>query len=159
MRGNFDKALAFVFRDEGGLANLKGDPGGLTKYGISQAAYPHLDIKNLTLAQATEIYRRDYWDHCHCDDLPAGLDIFVLEAAVNQGAGAAVSLLQAAAGVEQDGVIGPATIRACQSVDTLDNFGAARAARYFTTYNYAKFGTGWLRRMFRNFRESIEAKG
>lgn len=158
MRGNFDKALAFVFRDEGGLANLKGDPGGLTKYGISQAAYPHISIQALTLADATAIYRRDYWDHCHCDELPAGLDILAMEAAVNQGAGAAVAMLQQAAGVEQDGVIGPATLRACQAADTLDNFGAARAARYFNTKNYDRFGSGWIRRLFRNFREAIEER-
>lgn len=37
------------------------DPGRLTKYGISQRAYPDVDIKNLTKDGAKEIYHRDWW--------------------------------------------------------------------------------------------------
>lgn len=45
---------------EGGYVNDPADPGGETKYGISKRSYPHLDIRNLTVEQATEIYQRDW---------------------------------------------------------------------------------------------------
>jgi lysozyme family protein len=38
----FEKAVAFVFEQEGGIANLSGDPGGLTKFGISKRNHPDL---------------------------------------------------------------------------------------------------------------------
>lgn len=38
----------------------KNDPGGKTKYGISQKAYPALNIKALTLNEVKKIYFRDY---------------------------------------------------------------------------------------------------
>lgn len=42
--------------------NNPSDLGGPTKYGISERAYPHLDIENLTLEEALPIYKSDYWD-------------------------------------------------------------------------------------------------
>lgn len=39
-----------------GVGKLKG-----TKYGISAASYPELDIRNLTVEQAKIIYYKDYW--------------------------------------------------------------------------------------------------
>jgi lysozyme family protein len=58
----FDKALALVLRHEGGLVDDPRDPGGLTNCGISQRAYPDLDIRNLKVADIALIYRTDYWD-------------------------------------------------------------------------------------------------
>ena len=37
------------------------DTGGLTRWGISQKAYPGLDIKNLPLDMAIRIYDKDYF--------------------------------------------------------------------------------------------------
>lgn len=88
------------------------DPGGLTKFGISQKAYPSLDIAHLTRDQAKEIYRRDYWLACKCDDLPRALAISVFDTAVNQGTTKAKRLLQMALATTIDGVIGPKTIEA-----------------------------------------------
>jgi hypothetical protein len=62
MSEHFERAVAFVLRHEGGYVNDPRDPGGETKYGISKRAYPRLDIKGLTEADAKEIYRRDYWE-------------------------------------------------------------------------------------------------
>jgi lysozyme family protein len=58
----FAQALAFTLQREGGYVNDPDDPGGETNYGLSKRAYPDLDIRNLTLEQAAQIYRRDYWD-------------------------------------------------------------------------------------------------
>jgi len=59
---NFESALMRVLRYEGGYVNDPDDVGKETKYGITKLSYPSLDIKNLTLEQAAEIYRRDWWD-------------------------------------------------------------------------------------------------
>ncbi|MEX8191582.1 glycosyl hydrolase 108 family protein [Comamonas guangdongensis] len=40
---------------------------------MPHAGYPQLDIKSLTLADAKVIYRRDYWNRAHCDELPHGV--------------------------------------------------------------------------------------
>jgi lysozyme family protein len=45
----FDKAFQEIIAIEGGLVNDKNDRGGLTKYGISQKAFPKVDIRNLTI--------------------------------------------------------------------------------------------------------------
>lgn len=58
---NFTQAVSVLLEIEGGYSNNPNDLGGETKYGISKRQYPHLDIVNLTPAQATEIYHNDYW--------------------------------------------------------------------------------------------------
>lgn len=63
----FDEVMEFIFKWEGGYVNNPADPGGATNFGISQRAYPHLDIENLTKEEAKQIYYEDYW-------LPSGAD-------------------------------------------------------------------------------------
>jgi lysozyme family protein len=93
MKETFDKAINFVLKHEGNYINNSKDPGGETKYGISKRSYPNEDIKNLTVDRAKEIYRRDYWDTCKCDDLPDPLDLIVFDTAINMGPGTALVFL------------------------------------------------------------------
>lgn len=94
-----------------GVGELKG-----TKFGIAANSYPHLDIRNLTLADAAEIYRRDYAAKIGYDDLPSGVDHAVLDFAINSGPSRAAKFLQRIVGTEQDGVIGDATKRATRAL-------------------------------------------
>ena len=48
-------------------------------------AYPKEDIKNLTLERAKQLYKRDYWDKCRCDELPNAIRFHVFDVAVNSG--------------------------------------------------------------------------
>lgn len=89
----FDACIEFVLAAEGGYVNDKYDTGGETKYGISKRSYPKVDIKNLTLEAAREIYKRDYWDACHCSELLEPLDVVVFDTAVNMGVGRAKEFL------------------------------------------------------------------
>src|SRR5690606_34301427 len=127
-----------------------------TKYGISAAQYPDLDIANLDLEDARDIYRRDYWEACKCDELPWPLALFVFDAAVNQGCDAkaglaAQKLLPQALDVAQDGIIGPKTLSAAAKSRPRHaaRFMAFRAMRYQGTRNYDRYGEGWLTRLFR----------
>ena len=106
MKGSFEFAFAKVVSVEGGYVDDPKDPGGATKFGISQRSYPNVDIKNLTLDQAKAIYRADYWDAVSGDELPDPLSHLVFDAAVNQGVSPAQKMMQEALGVKVDGEIG-----------------------------------------------------
>lgn len=136
---------------EKGKGELKG-----TKWGISAAAYPALDIPSLRWDKVQEIYARDYWSAIRGDDLPPRLALLVFDAAVNQGTEAAAKLLQSMlnrhfrAGLTVDGVIGPATVAAARSFDqeeSVPQFLAQRAVRYAKTANFDKYGYGWMARI------------
>lgn len=87
MKRDFDKAIAFVLKWEGGYSYDPDDPGGETNFGITKKSYPELDIKNLTAGQARDIYYRDYWLAVGADILDFPLDIIAFDTAVNCGAG------------------------------------------------------------------------
>lgn len=79
---NFEKAMEFILKWEGGITT---DTGGLTKYGISQNAYPDLDIENLTVEQAKAIYKEDYWDKLQLDNFCTTDAIVLMDCGVNCG--------------------------------------------------------------------------
>ncbi|MBK8752351.1 MAG: peptidoglycan-binding protein [Candidatus Competibacteraceae bacterium] len=149
--GDFQRCIKPILEEEGGFADTQGDPGGKTKYGISQRAYPKLHIAELTREDAQAIYRRDYWIPIHGDELPYGLDLLMLDGAINQGVTTAVTLLQRALRIKDDGIIGPETLTAAKlsMPDILDAFSAERALRYEVNPNELRFGRGWYRRLFR----------
>lgn len=94
MDSSWSIAIKFVLDQEGGYVFHKDDPGGETNFGISKKSYPNLDIKNLTVKQAIEIYKKDYWDKVGCNYLEYPLDIVVFDTAVNMGTGRALSILE-----------------------------------------------------------------
>jgi lysozyme family protein len=156
----FDICFGVIVDVEGALSLDSNDHGswtggvvgvGLlrgTKYGISAASYPDLDIGALTLDDAKAIYRRDYWDKVAADQLAPGVALIVFDCAVNQGAGLAARLLQAAVSVRQDGDIGPVTLAAVAGVvpaALVQEFEAQRAVRYASDDN--RYWLGWYRRL------------
>jgi len=108
---SFDRAIGFTLRQEGGYVHDPTDPGGETNWGISQRAYPDLDIKNLSRTDAIAIYRRDYWDTIRADELPPATAVALFDWHVHSGANA-VRALQAIVGAGVDGVLGPMTLAA-----------------------------------------------
>ena len=152
---NFDDSFARLIGLEGGYVNDPLDPGGETRYGISKRAYPHEDIAGMTLAQAKTIYLHDYWGKAGCDAAPDALKFELFDMAVNQGPAAAVRALQHAAGVAEDGVIGPHTLMALQSMppaSLLYRFDAARLIAYTQSDDtrWLRFGRGWVKRVASN---------
>ena len=154
--GDFHRCIDRILAEEGGLSNHAADPGGLTQYGISQRSYPTLDIAALTLDDAKALYRRDYWNCLHGDQLPSGLDVLLLDCAINQGPVTAIKLLQRALRIREDGIIGPETLNAAAAAmpGLLDTFAAERALRYELNPNEATFGRGWYRRLLRMHRHA-----
>ena len=149
----FDLLVERVLSHEGGYVNDPRDPGQETRWGISKRAYPHLDIRNLTRAQAIDIYRRDFWQRVRGDELPREFAFQALDAAVNHGIGNAVRWMQRAAGVADDGVIGPVTLAAVQRAQPADlvlRFNAERLRFYAKLTTFATFGRGWVNRVAGN---------
>src|SRR5665213_322524 len=111
---DFSLAVALVLANEGGLSVDRTDPGGTTKFGISQRAYPRLDIPSLTQADATAIYQSDYWNKYNFGALESqAVANKVFDFAVNAGPETAIRILQDAlrcflAGpIVSDGKLGP----------------------------------------------------
>ena len=154
---NFEKAFEKLIGHEGGYVDNPRDPGGETKFGISKRSYPREDIRNLTLARAQQIYRADFWDAVRADEMPDAVRFDLFDAAVNSGVGQATKWLQRAAGVVEDGVIGPKTLAAARSTDPqklAKRFNGHRL-RFMTDLNtWGSFGKGWARRIAANLLEA-----
>ena len=155
----FERAFIKLLEDEGGYVNDPKDPGGETKYGISKRSYPKVDIKNLTVAQAKDIYYQVFWltgpyEQLHYEPLAEK----VFNSAVNMGNSRAFRLLQEAVNqlggkLVLDGVLGPksiATINAMDCAGVLTQFRIEQANYYHSLVarrpSLAKFLKGWLRR-------------
>jgi lysozyme family protein len=93
----FNIAVNLTLDHEGGYVWDPHDPGGETKYGISQRSYPMLDIENLTLEAARKIYFRDFWQKPRINALAASapdLAIKCFDIGVVCGPTTAVKMLQ-----------------------------------------------------------------
>lgn len=77
-----------------GYVNDPTDPGGETKYGISRQRYPNLDIKNLTLPEAAQLYERDFWKEFGCDQVPMPLAAVYFDVYVNHSPSTAKVLIR-----------------------------------------------------------------
>jgi len=166
----FAAASEWVIAWEGGYTNDAGDPGNWTggavgagtllgtKYGISAAAFPTMDIPNLTVQEAQILYAANYWTPVAGDSLPAALAMIVFDGAVNSGVSQSAEWLQVVLGVTEDGAIGPETLAAVAAYQPNEpTTMSAVAALCFETLaqrvaangcdpNFGVFGLGWSRR-------------
>jgi len=139
-RSDWQKAIDFVLRWEGGFSADKNDPGNYTggkvgvgefkgtKFGISAGSYPTVDIVNLTKEQAIAIYERDYWQRSGADKLPWPLNLVVFDSAVNAGVGKAQQWLQ-------------------QSESSAYRYLALRLEFYTKIDGWRLYGAAWSRRV------------
>lgn len=117
----FDQVVDNIIRREGGYTHHKNDPGGRTKYGISQRSYPHLDIISLTKEDAKRIYFEDYWKPSKAEKVKPELRDTFFDMVVNMGQKRAVRILQKAINSKhnilvEDGLIGKKTIAASKRI-------------------------------------------
>jgi lysozyme family protein len=152
------RALQYVLENEGGYANVGGDPGGETRWGITEAVarangYQGA-MRDLPLEMALDIYHQRYWRQSWINDQRVATKVF--DASVNLGGGAALKLLQRAAGVEADGCPGPKTQQAVNEATPealLAGLCTAMAAYYMAIVQVRpdrqKFLKGWLARAAR----------
>ncbi len=75
----FEQAVKIILEKEGGYVNHPKDPGGETKFGITKKFYPNVDIKNLTIEKAAEIYRKEYWGKIQAELMPSYLRLIAFD--------------------------------------------------------------------------------
>ncbi|WP_166168462.1 glycoside hydrolase family 108 protein [Acinetobacter sp. SA01] len=163
----FDEAFRRLIGHEGGYSKDSRDPGNWTlgkvgvgtlkgtKYGLAANTYPNLDIKNLTLEQAKEIYKKDWWDKLGGHGLHSAITFQLWDFAINAGRSRAIKELQQAVGVTADGVIGPKTIEAVNAQDLNDvllSLTAERLKFYTSLDSFKTYGKGWTNRVAENLK-------
>ena len=155
MKENYALALKQVLKYEGGRVDNPKDPGGRTAFGITQDTYnawlkkqnlPLNDVFNISKDAVAAIYRQEYWDKIRGDDLPSGIDMAVMDYAVNSGVSRAAKTLQGVVGVAQDGQIGPQTIQAAKDYVAMAVTNK-RLAFMHSLSIWSTFGKGWSARI------------
>lgn len=135
----FEAAHAFTMKWEGGLCDVEGDRGGITKYGCSiaflrefakdkanrcfldslgiDAEIEKSTIRAITKAQVKEIFKREFWDgpRLHVDIAPRAA-LLLYDCGVNSGTSRAVKIAQQGFNnhyfsplLKVDGILGPKT--------------------------------------------------
>lgn len=158
MKSNFDEALKAVLHHEGNFVNHPKDPGGMTNLGCTKRVWEEwvgheVDekaMRALTPTDVAPLYKSKYWDKIKGDELPAGVDYVVFDAAINSGPGRAAKWLQSCVGVDPDGGIGPKTLAAVAAVDAktlIDDYAKRRLSFLTDLPTWPTFGKGWGRRV------------
>lgn len=150
----FEVAFEKLLKHEGGYSDHAADPGGKTRYGITEAVAREVgykgDMRDLPLDLAKRIYKDKYWDTVQAENLPADVRYPIFDAAVNSGPAQAAKWLQRACGVRDDGVIGPQTIRAANALhpEGLKRKMLAQRLRFMASLsNWPAFSRGWANRI------------
>lgn len=130
----FEDVFAVTVGLEGDFANDRNDPGGKTRFGITEAVarangYAG-DMKVLPYSMAITIAKRQYWDVLRLDEvamiLSGKIAAEVFDTSYNMGVGVAGKFVQRALNifnrggqdypdVTVDGVVGPMTVQAMRA--------------------------------------------
>ena len=170
----FLRCVGLVLDVEGGWSDVPADRGGRTMRGITEAVFLEASIRgivphgtaqrDLTADQARAIYHELYWKAARCDDFPLPLDLLLFDGYVNHRPHTAVKLMQQALRVEDDGIVGSATLTAAQQ----NRRPSLIVARYIvaredfyenlvqTDASQATFIRGWKNRLVLVHREAMK---
>ena len=166
--GHFDRIIGPILVNEGvnnrnptGYADIPGDTGGVTKWGISTKAWNKLKVlfperynqfpsktQDLTKEQALVIYNNEYYLPWF-DKLDRTTAFLLMDCEVNQGF--AARIVQRAIEAEEDGNVGPQTLAAIQRANRdIPKFNEEviwqRLIRY-KQINQPQFMNGWINRL------------
>jgi lysozyme family protein len=158
MKESFTPSLIALLLHEGGFVNHPADPGGMTNLGVTKKVWEawvkqpvsEAVMRHLQPEEVKPLYQENYWSRIKGDNLPAGVDYCVFDAAVNSGVARAVRLLQTCVGTEPDGSIGPATLRAVADKlpqDLIRAYCDQRLDFLKRLLTWDTFGKGWERRV------------
>lgn len=157
---SFDDAFSALIGNEGGFVDNKADPGGATRWGVTERVarangYTG-DMRALPLETAKEIAKRVYWDPLHLDEFDPRIAFQIFDS--NYNGGQTVRWAQAAAGAAVDGKMGPATIAALKLADPrafVLSFLSQRMLYLTNLATWSSFGKGWTRRIANNMQKGI----
>lgn len=172
MLSNAAYAIDLVLEDEGGYVNNPNDNGGPTNKGVTLANFRRFikpkgtidDLKRLTLEQARDVYKQQYWNAVRADELPRGVDYCVFDFAVNSGPARAKEYLQRALaqmGLYKGAIdkkIGPATLAAANAADPkvlINTICDMRMNFLKRLADWTHFERGWSNRVLGVRRDSL----
>jgi len=171
-------AYTVLAHHEGGFVDHSSDPGGATNYGVSlrflrqegididnDGDIDADDIRAITPEKSKTIYKKYFWLPAQCDKIRSQLIATkVFDMAVNMGQRQAYKLVQRAINTLQssqdlvvDGIVGPSTISAINSLEKTDyeliiHIRVEQAQFYLglieSKPELADFQLGWLRRAY-----------
>ena len=160
---DFNQAFDRLIGHEGSYSNNPQDPGGETMWGVTERVarvngYTG-PMSMLSRERAKAIAKVAYWDRIQADGYDGAIGFQVFDAAYNHGIENAVRFLQRAAGVADDGRVGPITLAAIKRMsvtDVLSRFNAERLEFYTKLSTWDTFGKGWARRIAGNLKYQAE---
>ena len=147
-------AISLTIQHEGGFEDNPDDPGGATNMGVTQRDLPNINIRDLTVFQATNYYIQSYWKPLYSQIANQSVANKIFDFGVLFGIGTAVKILQEVLKIGADGMFGEETLAAVNEADPVSlllayrtNFvqhalaiGAARPTE-------RQFVSGWIRRI------------
>ena len=151
---DFDQAFDVLMKHEGIFSDHPSDPGGKTCWGVTEAVARRFGyagrMQDMPKDTAKEIAHHLYWDEIKADSLPPIIRYAVFDAAYNSGPAQSIKWLQAALGLQQDGVIGPVTLAAVRvphGYELRCKLIALRLEFLTRLKIWPAFSAGWSRRL------------
>lgn len=123
---NFTKVMEIILKHEGKFSNHPADRGGATNYGIIQSRLEEYrghkvsvdDVKNMTITEAMDIYKKYYWDVMNLDLIQSfQICLVLMDQGVNCGTSTAIRRAQSVLNTQFnhklsiDGKLGPITAK------------------------------------------------
>jgi lysozyme family protein len=143
MLENFEAAFNALMGNEGTYVDNAADPGGATRYGITERVARKCgytgDMRELPIEFAKTVAKAMYWDIMRCDTLPAPLDFQVFDAAYNSGTDRAQQWLEKSVNATDPDI-----------EKTIMRFDAYRLLFLDSLPTWPSFGRGWARRIAEN---------
>lgn len=156
----------FIKKWEGGFVNDPSDLGGATNKGITIGTYTTYrrskgqpkptvsDLKRITDEEWMDIFKSKYWDKFRADEIQSQSVADICVDWLWMSGSTAIKRVQKVLGVKRDGIVGPKTLSAINSISPLPLFGMIKAERkrYYdeicrTRPANKKFLKGWINRL------------
>jgi lysozyme family protein len=154
MNSSFNTCWKLLLINEGGYANIPGDSGHITMYGITEAvarASGYIgDMRDLPIEIAQQIAYRKYWAPYNLDFLPNWAAFQILDTVYNGGQ--PIRWCQTFLNLQVDGILGPKTQAAISAMNPWEFLCKMNSARlhYMAGLNVPEAKNGWMNRVADN---------